>query len=348
MKEKTLDDETPVKLTEEDIKKIFYEKGSLLLSKDKFYKKIKAMDPTVKQKAINKFYMEQEINQIVQTVKKPKKFNTVTANYAGDKYQIDILVYKKHEIHKYKYILVILDVYSRYLEAVAMTNRENENIIKYIMKIFDIMGTPYKIQCDNEFNTVEFNKLMDSMDIRVHYSDPNEINKNALVERSNRTLRFLLNKYREANKDYNWVEYLQDVVQHYNNTEHDGTKNTPKSIWDGHEYNEQKIVRFDSNFVLGDRVRKLIKKQIFDKVDSMTHSKDVYTIMEVKKNRYLLNDGSLLYYKPYEIVKANTVIYKDAEPDQAIEPAQVVKKRYIIPEKENIVTRSRSKPTAPP
>ena len=48
MKEKTLDDETPVKLTEEDIKKIFYEKSSLLLSKDKFYKKIKAMDPTVK------------------------------------------------------------------------------------------------------------------------------------------------------------------------------------------------------------------------------------------------------------------------------------------------------------
>ena len=187
---------------------------------------------------------------------------------------------------------------------------------------------------------------MDSMDIRVHYSDPNEINKNALVERSNRTLRFLLNKYREAHNNRNWVKYLPDIVEHYNSTEHDA--HTPKSIWDGEEYNEQKIIRFDSNFVKGDRVRKLNKKQIFDKDDALKHSKDVYKNLEVKSNRYLLNDGSLIYYKPYEIVKANTVIYKVAEPDKTIEPAQVVKKRYIIPEKEVMVTRSRSKPTTPP
>ena len=342
MKDKSIDDKP--QLTEDEIRKMFYEvKGGLLLSKEKFYKKLKAIDPTVKQKDIYKFYENQEVNQIVKTIKKPKKFNTVTANYAGDTYQIDILVYKKFEIHHYKYILVIMDVYSRYMDAIAMTNRENENIIKQIMIMLKTMGAPYKIQCDNEFNTTEFNKLMNSLDIHVHYSDPDEINKNAIVERSNRTLRFLLNKYREALKNPNWYKYLNEVVEHYNSTEHDTTKHTPASIWNGDEYNEQKIIRFDSNFIVGDRVRKLIKKQIFDKVDALKHSKDVYTITEVKNNRYLLNDGSLIYHKPYEITKANTVIYKDAEPDQTIEPAQVVKKRHIIPEKEAMVLRSRNK-----
>ena len=331
---KTLDEEP--KLTEDEISKMFYDSG-LLLSKEKFYKKLKAIDPTIKQKDIFKFYENQEVNQIVKQVKRPKKFNTVTANYAGDTYQIDILVYKKFEIHNYKYILVIMDVYSRYMAAVAMTNRENENIIKCIMKLFNTMGTPYKIQCDNEFNTTEFNKLMDSMDINVHYSDPDEINKNAIVERSNRTLRELINKYRLAHKNPNWYKYLPEIVKHYNETEHDTTKHSPLSIWDGQNYNEQKVIRFNSNYIVGDKVRKLIKKQIFDKVDTLKHSKDVYTILEVKHNRYLLNDGSLIYHKPYEITKANTVIYKDAEADQPIEPAKVVKKRHIIPEKENMV-----------
>ena len=133
MKEKSIDH---VKLSDEDITKFFYEvKGNLLLSKDKYYKKLKGIDPTVQRKAIDKFYEEQEVNQIVKTVKKPKRFNTVTANYAGDTYQIDILVYKKFEINHYKYILVILDVYSRYIDAVAMTNRENETIIKFSVTV---------------------------------------------------------------------------------------------------------------------------------------------------------------------------------------------------------------------
>jgi hypothetical protein len=40
------------------------------------------------------------------------------------------------------------------------------------------MGRPYKIKVDNEFDTKEFNKLMDSLNVKVSYSDPYEINKN--------------------------------------------------------------------------------------------------------------------------------------------------------------------------
>ena len=53
------------------------------------------------------------------------------------------------------------------------------------------MGYPYRIQCDNEFATKAFIDLMSKCDVTLSFSNPNEINKNAIVERFNRTLRDL-------------------------------------------------------------------------------------------------------------------------------------------------------------
>ncbi len=41
-----------------------------------------------------------------------------------DNYQMDIIVYNRYEYHKYKYILVVIDIYSRFAQARAMTNRK--------------------------------------------------------------------------------------------------------------------------------------------------------------------------------------------------------------------------------
>lgn len=327
------------KFNEPEIKKVFDENFGLL-SMQKLYKKLKEIQPEITQKEIKEFHEKQEINQITKSKVKPKQFNTVTANYPGDTYQIDILVYKKYEIHKYKYIIVVQDVYSRYMEALPMTNRENPNIIKKIMSIFEIMGTPYKIQCDNEFNTREFNKLMKELKINVNYSDPDEINKNAIVERSNRTLRSLLEKYRLYNKNNNWYKYLKIIVEVYNDTEHDTIKHKPIDVWEGKYFNEQEVTRFTPDYKVGDIVRKVIKKKIFDKIDELKHTKELYKILEIKKNRYLINDGTDRFHKPYEIVKANTVVYKDPGEVPAI-PKPPTKKQYKIPEFEPIKTRSK-------
>jgi hypothetical protein len=37
------------------------------------------------------------------------------------------MVYDRYEYHNYKYIFVIVDIYSRYADARAMTNREKYN-----------------------------------------------------------------------------------------------------------------------------------------------------------------------------------------------------------------------------
>ena len=55
---------------------------------------------------------------------------------------MDIMIYDRYEFRKYKYILVIIDIHSRYVKARAMTNRENQTIIKNIDEILNEMGKP--------------------------------------------------------------------------------------------------------------------------------------------------------------------------------------------------------------
>ena len=137
-----------------------------------------------------------------------------------------------------------------------------------------------------------------------------------------------------------WYKYLDTIVDIYNNTEHATIKHTPKDVWNGEYFNEQEITRFTYNFKVGDIVRKVIKKKIFDKVDELKHTKELYKILEIKNNKYLINDGTNRFHKAYEIVLANTVIYKDnvIPPTQ---PTPTIKPKYKIPEFEPIKTRSK-------
>ena len=75
-----------------------------------------------------------------------------------------------------------------------MTNCNIEMIMNAVRSCFLEMGVPQNINCDNEFNTKQFNQLMKEENIRVWYSIPDEINKNSIVKRFNRTLALLIQR----------------------------------------------------------------------------------------------------------------------------------------------------------
>jgi len=296
-----------------EVKKLFKDPKFALLSKDKLKKKLEEENKALKTKDIDDFYDKLEINQLTK-IQKKKTFNSVVAYYPGDAYQIDIIVYNKYEIHKYKYILVVIDVYSRYVQVRAMTNRENPNIIKNLLSIFETMGFPFRIQSDNEFATKEFIDLMAKCNVKLSFSNPHEINKNAIVERANRTIRDLLKKYRLLYKNYNWPTYIDDLIDIYNNTYHKTIEDTPYNIWNNINYNQQTIIQKPIEYKVGDMVRIVKVKEIFGKADEIIHSKDVYKIMKVNKNNITLDNG--YSYKPYELIKANDIIYLDNNDDK--------------------------------
>ena len=336
-----------INLTE--IKELFKKPEFALLSKEKLKKKLGEENKAVKNKEFEEYFNNLEINQLTK-IQKKKIFNSVIAYYPSDCYQIDIIVYSKYEIHKYKYILVIIDVYSRYVQVKPMTSRENPVIIKNIISIFEKIGYPYRLQSDNEFATKEFIDLMDKCNVKLSFSNPYEINKNAIVERVNRTLRDLLKKYRLLYHDFNWPKYVDTLVDIYNNTYHATVGDTPNNIFMNNHYNQQTIIQNPVEYKIGDMVRIVKVKEIFGKADEIIHSKEVYKVMKVNKNKIFLDNG--IAYKPYEIIKVNDIIYldhdgsKDEEiANQIFQKEQKIKKnlKKVNVDEKNIINTKRER-----
>jgi hypothetical protein len=208
--------------------------------------------------------------------------------------------------------------------AKAMTNREMTTIIKKVKEMIEENGPPYKIECDNEFNKKEFINAMDEYDIKIRFSDPNEDWKNPIVERVNGTLQVLLQRFRLLTKDNFWFKYLEDAVYNYNNSVHSTTHHKPIDIWKGEQPNEQSIEEIKYKYVPGDKVKIVVKKELFDKIDTIKASKETYIIEEVKNNRIKLFGLDKLY-KPHEI----SIVYELDDNDDIdydiVKPSQEAK-----------------------
>jgi hypothetical protein len=134
-------------------------------------------------------------------------------------------------------------------------------------------------------------------------SNPEQENKNAIIERFHRTLRNLLLKYVVA-KGKAYIDDLDKLVRNYNTTEHRTIKQRPIDIWNGINANEQTITRVEHNFSVGDKVRKQTKKGVFEKASSTAnYSVKVYTITKIEGNAIYL-DELKKPYRNFELVKA--------------------------------------------
>lgn len=292
------------------LREIYYNPVTGFQSSSKLYQRLKNSKNPIPYSVVKSFVKGQLSNQILSQPPKPSVYNTINATAPGSNYQLDIMVYDRYTYHSYKYILVVIDVYSRFATCVALTNRKMDTIINAVKKCFKTLAKmPENLNCDGEFNKKEFNSFMDKEGIKVWYSEPYEINKNAIVERFNRTLALLLQRWRIGSGSYDWPKVLQELVDNYNQTYHSTIKATPLEVWEGKKINMQKKVFIRPMFQPGNMVRIKRIKSVFDKGDVLSYSKEVYMVREVKGNRVYLKDVEK-WYKPYELILVNAIEYQ--------------------------------------
>ena len=316
-----------------DLEKLYYNPKYGFTSATKFYKIAKQHNINESQKEINDFVNNQAVTQIFREQKRPNKFSSITADKIRDEYNIDIMIYDRYQFHKYKYIIVIIDIYSRYAEARAMTNRENTTIMDSIKSMIKIMGKPKIISGDNEFNTIEFKKYCLEHDIGARFSEPLEIQKNSIVERFNKTLAGYIKKLREGLKIYDWPKYLDDLMSNYNNNYHRTIRNSPYNIFFEKGENKQDIIIVPRRFKINDKVRLRLKKKVFDKSDVLYYSKDIYIIDDIEKDiycttQYLLSNDK--YYTGKNLIKVNDIIYYKPDDIDSEEEKEFIETKKII------------------
>lgn len=317
----------------DSLTKTYYDTNSGYKSAGKFHQLLKQLGVKLSLSKVKAWVSKQHAQQLTQPIMRPRVFSTINAYHIRQNYQLDIIVYSRYAYKGYQYILCMVDVYSRRAACVPLTTRKMPVIMEAIKKVFREMGKPEVVNCDNEFNVPEFISYMKEVGARVYFSDPDEINKNAIVERFNGTIAKLLQRWRVGSGRYDWPKVLPELVANYNSTYHKTIHATPDQVWSGAAKNTQ-VRRFVSpDFKVGDQVRIKRTKRVFDKGDVVTYSKQLYTIRAIKSSRITLTEvesgedaGSR--FKAYELVPAGDVQYLPSPPEDTKEYEEHKRERH--------------------
>ena len=161
--------------------------------------------------------------QLTYSLHKPirKKFPTRKYRTAGidDTWQMDMLEMIPYaKVNKgYKYILVCIDVFSRFARALPCKTKSGEEVSTTMLKMFK-STQPRRIQTDRGkefYNSHVRTRVLDKYNI--HLYTVNSQFKAAIVERFNRTLREKLNRYFTHSGRKVWYDVLSQIITTYNN-----------------------------------------------------------------------------------------------------------------------------------
>jgi len=225
----------------------------------------------------------------------------------------------------YKYILMIIDVFSKFGWAILLKTKTGLEVTKAFQNLWKTQSPPQKLWTDKgkEFYNKPMRELLKKNNVSL-YSTENE-EKSCVVERWNRTIKRIMWKYFTANRTRNYINVLPAMIEKYNNTYHRSIKCTPTVARKPSSYqhvfkalyeNVQQLVS-PPKFKVGGRVRIVKKKDTFEKGYFPNWTEEVFTITKVKATKpvtYVIADttGEEIqgtFYEP-ELQKTKQEIYR--------------------------------------
>ena len=259
-------------------------------------------------------------NQLAYSLNKPmrrkfptRKYKSGGINHLWQGDLMEMIPYAKIN-DGYKYILNLIDVFTRFARAIPLKNKSGKEVSEALMKIFKNDIYPYQLQTDlgKEFYNKECKVVFKKYDIN-HYSVHSQF-KAALVERFNRTLRDRLKKYFTKSGKKRWVDVLPKIIMSYNHSPHRGINNlrpvditddNEMEIWDNRNTNLKPTTK--PKYKVGDYVRiSKISLTPFIKNFDQNWSDEVYKISKINTRQspimYTLidSDNEIIEGKFYE------------------------------------------------
>ena len=206
-----------------------------------------------------------------------------------------------------RYLLICIDVFSRYMWIVPLTSKANLHIPlrKLLLDMKTKFNkTPENITGDNEFDTRQLKTLANEFKFRWWFGDPHEKYRTGIVERSIRTLRGLIKRYLTQNDTTKYIDVLDELVDNYNDTEHSHIRTKPRVAITQKQTFPKPMKKEIPILKAGDMVRVLMPRQrAFDKGDKPYYSKELYEVMKKQGNKYHIRniETGLVSKKTYYI-----------------------------------------------
>lgn len=205
----------------------------------------------------------------------------------------------------FKYILTVLDNYSKFAWAVPVKNKSGPTVAAALESILNEGHPIRKIHTDEgkEFFNKHVRVLLKKHGVRLYHTYSGM--KSPIVERFNRTLRHLMHPVFYLRGNVKWIDILPDLIDRYNSTRHRTIRMTPKEAANPSKkqlrilkkvYEKPRVVPGEKKpkFHVGDLVRVSVTKGVFEKGYTVNYSADVYRVAKVKLSNprtYLLKDA---------------------------------------------------------
>ena len=264
-----------------------------------------------------------EQQQTIITNERKKTLGKIVAYRPLSLIQMDIYVMAKYvkDNKGYKYILCMIDVFTRKVWAYKMKKKDNKNVqdsFKQFLSDSKINKyTPTILMSDNDstFINKSFHEILEKNQI-IH--QPNILDDHhalGLIDRFARTLKMILTRLFLQTKSTNWIDYIEQIIKNYNNNGHSAIdyiapneafleKNFEKIYNINYEKSLFNIAITDID--VNDKVRIKIKGQ-FRKGTEARYTDEVYTVKKVKGNAVTLDNDEVYKRSSLLIVPKTTV-----------------------------------------
>ena len=189
-----------------------------------------------------------------------------------------------------KYLLMIIDIFSKYGWIVPLKNKKSELVIKAFNQIFKENRVLKYLWTDKgkEFYNKNLKDVLDKRNVKW-YSTENE-DKSSIVERWNKTIKTKMWKRFTEQNSTQYLKMLPDIINKYNNSYHSSIKISPveasKKKKEGivyyNLYRNLKATKTKPKFKVGDRVRiSIYKQKTFDTGYTPNWTEEIFIISEV-------------------------------------------------------------------
>jgi transposase InsO family protein len=271
-----------------------------MVGRDKLYfilkRKYGSKAPT--QKAINDWLVNQKTHQLHRRQFKSQTITPIrNVRVPNQLWMADLIDMGSKPDKGYKWILTVVDVFSKYAWAVPMRNKEKQTAAAAMADILKSQK-PRVLQTDNgsEFIAGPFQALLKKYQVKHITGLAGRAFSQGSIERWNGTIKSIIGRLWTARKEKKWVDDLPKLVENYNKNIHASTGIPPADVnrenkeqmtkmnqTNDKRINESNVEHADPKMKMGDEVRlKVMKGAIDSSTLKPKWTRGVYKIAKVK------------------------------------------------------------------
>lgn len=208
----------------------------------------------------------------------------------------------------YKWMFIMINIWDRRCAARPIKSKSPNDVLPALKPCLEELGgDPVMIVSDSgtEWAGV-VKRYLDQHDITHRTVPVGDHRSLGIVDSMARFIKNAITKHFTHSQKTEWVSYLPTLIKRYNDTPHGGLKaagqpmmtpdeaairETDTRIVHHEKIQKARGIKRPTGLAVGNRVRVLKKKQIFDRGYEVRFSVTVYTIEKIDGNYYILSNG---------------------------------------------------------